>query len=368
MAGALLEPFVERVAGLGHPEWLRTRETFDTLQVNIGMRCNLSCRHCHVQAGPGRTEEMGREVLEACLKVFAKGNFSVLDVTGGAPEMNPEYRWFIDEAARLVRERGGAGGGGDADSNAGDGSGADDGERSGADDGERSGTGAKIITRTNLVILTEEGYGDLPDFWAQRGIEVVCSLPSWEERNTDRQRGEGVFARAIDGLRLLNKVGYGRGAVNADGQPLVLNVVVNPGGAFLPPSQASAEREFRQKLEERYGVGFDHLLTITNNPIGRFGALLAERGKYDAYMKRLADSFNPTTVENMMCRSQISVAWDGRVFDCDFNQAIDWPLEEQTTIFAVVEQGVRPRALRLGDHCYACTAGAGSSCGGATAE
>jgi MoaA/NifB/PqqE/SkfB family radical SAM enzyme len=332
------------------------------------MRCNLSCRHCHVQAGPERTEAMARPTLEACLEVFAKGGFTVLDITGGAPEMNPEYRWFIDEATQLAQAAGG-----------------------------------KVITRTNLVILTEDGYGDLPEFWARRGVEVVCSLPSWVERNTDRQRGEGVFVRAIEGLRLLNAVGYGGGAAPAGGtegsedardttadnaggtrggtaaktdsvdapatggRPLVLNIVVNPGGAFLPPSQESAEREFAQKLAEQHGVVFDHLLTITNNPIGRFGELLAQRGMYDAYLQRLADSFNPATVENMMCRSQLSVAWDGRVFDCDFNQALDWPLEQQPTIFAVAEQGVFPRELRLGDHCYACTAGAGSSCGGATA-
>jgi radical SAM/Cys-rich protein len=276
---------------------------------------------------------MSRTTLEACLKVFADTSCLTLDITGGAPEMNPDYRWFVAEAARLARAKNG-----------------------------------KVITRTNLVILTEEGYGDLPAFWAEHGVEIACSLPSWEERVTDRQRGAGVFERAIEGMRALNEAGYGRGMTNAAGQALCLNIVVNPGGAFLPAPQASAEREFRQKLEERYGVGFDNLLTITNNPIGRFGAILEERGLYEGYMKRLSDTFNPLTVENMMCRSQVSVAWDGRVFDCDFNQAIDWPIEEQPTIFVIAEQGIRQRDLRLGDHCYACTAGAGSSCGGATAE
>jgi radical SAM/Cys-rich protein len=333
MTAASFKSFTERIAELNHPEWLRTGESFDTLQVNIGMKCNLRCKHCHVQAGPERTEEMSRATLETCLKVFADGGFSVLDITGGAPEMNPEYRWFVEEATRIARAAGG-----------------------------------KVITRTNLVILTEAGYGDLPVFWAERGVEVVCSLPSWEERNTDRQRGKGVFERAIAGLRMLNDAGYGHGATNAAGQDLTLNIVVNPGGAFLPPAQASAEREFKQNLKERYDVSFDHLLTITNNPVGRFGEILKERDKYDAYMKRLVDSFNPATVENMMCRSQISVSWDGRVFDCDFNQAVDWPVQEQSTIFIVSNQGAKPRPLRLGDHCYACTAGAGSSCGGATAE
>jgi radical SAM/Cys-rich protein len=335
-----LQPFAERVAELGHPEWLRTRDALDTLQINITTACNLHCRHCHVQAGPGRSDRMAHDTLEACLSLFAEDGFSVLDITGGAPELNPEYRWLIEEATRIAR----------------------------APSAPDSPTARRIITRTNLVILTEDGYGDLPAFWAARGIEVVGSLPSWEKRNTDRQRGEGVFERALAGLRLLNEAGYGRGRTNSAGQPLTLSLVVNPGGAFLPPSQQSAEREFRQKLEEQHGVHFDHLLTITNNPVGRFGALLRERDKYGAYLKRLSDSFNPATVENMMCRSQVSVSWDGRTFDCDFNQATDWPLEEQPTVFSLVEQGVRPRPLRLGDHCYACTAGAGSSCGGATAE
>jgi radical SAM/Cys-rich protein len=327
-----LKTFIERVTELGHLEWLRTNDALNTLQINIGMRCNLQCKHCHVQAGPLRTEEMSHETLEACLKVFAEGGFSVFDITGGAPEMNPGYRWLIDEAARLAHAVGG-----------------------------------KVITRTNLVILNLEDYGDLPGFWAERGVEVVGSLPSWEERSTDRQRGEGVFEQAIQGLLALNVTGYGRDEVNFKGQPLVLNLVSNPGGAFLPPAQESAEREFRQKLHEQYGVEFDSLLTITNNPTGRFAAFLEERGKLEAYMKRLSDAFNPATVENMMCRSQISVSWDGRTFDCDFNQAANLQLEEQPTIFAIAKQGVHPRTIRLGDHCYACTAGAGSSCGGATA-
>jgi radical SAM/Cys-rich protein len=309
---------------LGEAAWLRTRDTLSTLQLNIGMRCNLRCRHCHVQAGPERTEVMTRATMEACLAVFAAGSLTTLDVTGGAPEMHPDYRWLIDEGARLARASGG-----------------------------------KVITRTNLVILTEDGYGDLPAFWSEREVELACSLPSWEPRNTNRQRGDGVFERAITGLRILNEQGFGLGGNT-------LNIVVNPGGAFLPGAQASAEREFREKLGERYGVEFDHLLTITNNPIGRFGALLEERGAREAYMKRLSDAFNPATVENMMCRSQLSVAWDGQVFDCDFNQAANLPCEEQPTIFAIAEQGIRPRAMRLGDHCYACTAGAGSSCGGVT--
>lgn len=331
MAIPEVKSFTDRVAELDRPDWLTTVDKLDTLQVNIGATCNLQCKHCHIQAGPDRNEEMSRVVMEACLKVFADNGFKVFDITGGAPELNPNYRWFVTEAARLAD----------------------------AADG-------KVITRTNLVILTEYGFDDLPAFWADLGVEVDLSLSSWEERLVDRQRGEGVFRRAIEGLKMLNAVGYGLGKTNSSGKKLIANLVMNPNGAFLPPAQASAEREFKVKLKECYGVTFDSLFTITNNPTGRFGGFLESRGTYDAYLKRLSDNFNPTAVENMMCRSQISVSWDGRLFDCDFNQALNWPLEDQSTVFSLAEQGVRPRRLRLGDHCYACTAGAGSSCGGAT--
>ncbi|MCL1846819.1 MAG: radical SAM/Cys-rich domain protein [Coriobacteriia bacterium] len=377
---APVQPFLDRVAELSRPELLTAAETPSTLQVNVGARCNLQCRHCHIQAGPDREEMMSREVMEACLQVFADNGFSVLDVTGGAPELHADYRWFITEGTRLALAAGN-----NADikgtvlfspfqrqnrtvpfmSATGN-----KGRQGGSSSAPLLGQpekGGKTITRTNLVILTEDGFGDLPAFWAELGVEVAFSLPSWEERNTDRQRGEGTFRRAIEGLRLLNAAGYGLGKTNTSGRPLVANLVVNPGGAFLPPAQTSAEREYRQHLKEEHGVCFDSLLTITNNPLGRFGDLLEERGIYNAYMKRLSDAFNPATVENMMCRSQISVAWDGRLFDCDFNQVLNWPFEEQPTIFSVAEQGIKPRQMRLGDHCYACCAGAGSSCGGATA-
>jgi radical SAM/Cys-rich protein len=263
-------------------------------------------------------------------------------------------------------------------------------------------TAPKVITRCNLIILTETGFEDLPAFWAERGVEVTASLPSWEARNYERQRGAGLFERALAGLRMLNEAGYGTGALNAAGQPLALNLVVNPGGAFLPPSQASAEREFKEHLGA-FGLSFDHLLTITNNPTGRFAAFLAEKGTLDAYLKRLADAFNPATVANMMCRSQISVRWDGVLYDCDFNQAAELPIEgangqpltiadiahtfkansnpaaaahppdddpasaATTPPTAATLPAIYSRAIRLDNHCYACCAGAGSSCGGATA-
>ena len=248
----------------------------------------------------------------------------------------------------------------------------------------------RVITRTNLAILTEPGFEDLPELWASLGVEIACSLPCYEEHNTDRQRGEGVFRQAIAGLRLLNAAGYGQGKTNSSGRPLVANLVMNPIGAYLPPPQSSLEQDFALHLKETYGVTFDRLLTMTNSPTGRFGDFLRDSGAWDSYMSELAGSFNQATVEHLMCRSQVSVSWDGRLFDCDFNQALDWPiegpaegspegpaegpaarlperpLEEQPTIFALLKHGVHVRKMRLGDHCYACTAGAGSSCCGST--
>lgn len=323
--------FEETVAQLRRPELLETCACLNTLQVNITTQCNLACKHCHVEGSPAETKAMDKETLAACLRLFDQNGFSVIDITGGAPEMHPHYRWFVTEAAGLARKRGG-----------------------------------KVITRCNLVILTEDGYEDLPALWAELGVELAVSLPSWEARISDKQRGEGSFERAIHGLKLLNAVGYGTGAYNAEGEPLLCNIVVNPGGAFLPPAQASAEREFREKLGERYGVQFDALLTITNNPVGRFERFLEKRGKKHEYLIRLYKAFNPATVENMMCRSQVSVRWDGRLYDCDFNQTLDWEVSTQTTVSEAAEQGLGVRKIRFGDHCYACTAGAGSSCGGAT--
>jgi len=337
MAGSICD-FEQRIAALGCAEYLCTASRLDTLQLNIGLRCNLACKHCHVQAGPARTEEMSRETMAAALAAFAAGDFTVIDITGGAPELNPHYEWLLAAACAAVQGKGG-----------------------------------KVITRTNLVVLTLPQYAHLPAFWAQQGVEVVASLPSFEQRNTDRQRGQGVFEAALDGLRALNAAGYGLGACNAAGQPLTLNLVLNPGGAFLPPAQASAEREFKQQLKQRYGFQFDHLLTITNNAGGRFKDFLLAKGLLESYNQRLEAAFNPATVPAMMCRSQLSVAWDGRLYDCDFNQVVDLPVlnpdDSPATIAQLAARGqaAPPRQIRFGDHCYACTAGAGSSCGGATA-
>ncbi|MDR1358367.1 MAG: radical SAM/Cys-rich domain protein [Coriobacteriales bacterium] len=371
-------PFALKVEAEGVGSYLRTARGLGTMQLNITKRCNLACKHCHVGSGPGRDEEADRAALQACLDVFASGPFVSMDVTGGAPELNTHYRWLIEEAARIMAEK------------------------------RAQGQEVQLITRTNAAILTEPGFEDLPEFWAQHGVEVAVSLPHYEERKTNRMRGEGVFEQIIAGLRALNAVGYGaqgrssaesgaansesagcgKGSGNNEGSALILNLVVNPGGAILPPPQASAEREFKKELGERYGISFDNLLVITNNPVGRFRDFLERRGMLDSYMIKLYDAFNPATVMAAMCRSQISVDVDGRLYDCDFNQIVNLPVLASCqddlypttdadgtpipalTIFDLERKGlaaVSERRVRVGGHCFACTAGAGSSCGGATA-
>jgi radical SAM/Cys-rich protein len=272
--------------------------------------------------------------MESCLATFDEGKFKVIDITGGAPELNPDYEWLVSQAADRVAKRNG-----------------------------------EVMTRTNLVILTHPEYAHLPKFWADNHVHVIASLPSWQERITDAQRGKGVFQKSIEGLRALNTVGYGY-----DDSLLALDLVMNPAGAFFPPSQASAEREFKQKLGELYDVTFNNLLTITNNPVGRFRRFLDSRGVTDEYMTKLYDAFNPATVPNMMCRSQISVGIDGTLYDCDFNQVVGLSIlksdDKPMNITDVESDGlglVNARHIRFAGHCYACTAGAGSSCGGATA-
>jgi radical SAM/Cys-rich protein len=336
-------PFALRAQEAGVGQYLNACGSLSTMQINVGALCNLQCKHCHIQAGPNRTEVMDRDVMEACLRVFARDGFTSIDITGGAPEMNPNYEWLIKEAAALARKAGGT-----------------------------------CITRTNLAILTQPAYSHLPALWASLGVQVAASLPHWEAASANRQRGEGVFEQAIEGLRLLNREGYG----NSDAA--IISIVMNPNGAMLPPAQASAERDFRTHLQDSYGVTFTNLLTITNNPVGRFKSFLESRGVLDDYMKKLYDAFNPATVEAMMCRSQLSVDWRAQLYDCDFNQVLETPIlldssgtctinaasGSPATIFAAEENGIAPlcnRPIRIGGHCYACTAGAGSSCGGAIA-
>jgi radical SAM/Cys-rich protein len=297
-------------------------EKLDVMQVNIGKRCNLACKHCHIDASYTRTEVMNREVMKACLQVFEKNTFTTLDITGGAPEMNPSFQWFVEEASRRR---------------------------------------IHTMVRTNLAILQEEGYRHLPECYARMKVELIASLPYYAEKDTDRQRGKGVFSACISMLQMLNRLGYGKDP------DLVLNLVYNPGGAFLPPAQASLTADFKKKLSDLYGVSFNRLYTITNSPIGRFGDFLKRSGNMKAYMDRLVSAFNPATVENVMCRSQLSVGWDGTLYDCDFNQALGLIANAGARIQEVIETTLAPRKIVFGNHCYACTAGAGSSCGGAIA-
>lgn len=296
----------------------RTFKQLDVLQVNVGRLCNLACRHCHMEAGPNRTEVMSRETLEQCLAVCVNRGFKTVDITGGAPEMNPHFEWFIRAAAEYNLE---------------------------------------IIVRTNLVILQNQNYAHLAQVYADLGIVVVASLPHYTAKPVTKQRGAGSFDSIIEELQKLNSLGYGAG----NGR--VLNLVFNPSGAFLPPDQDALEKEYRQKLFDDFGIVFDHLFAITNNPLGRFGNLLYETGNLERYMGKLVGSFNPKTVPSMMCRNQLSVGWDGVLYDCDFNQAANLPCLGGSTIAELALNSNIPlqRAIAFGNHCYACCSGSGSS-------
>jgi radical SAM/Cys-rich protein len=296
-----------------------------TLQMNLGKRCNQACRHCHVNASPLRTEVMGDAVMEACLDLLAqRPGLASLDITGGAPELHPRFRELVVRARAL---------------------------------------GRMVLVRHNLTVQQEPGQEELPAFFASQGVEVVASLPHYTREATDRQRGRGVYEASLAGLRALNAVGYGRG----DG--LVLTLVANPVGAYLPPGQKDLERDTRDYLARTQGIAFDRLLTITNMPIARFADWLRRAGLCDEYLAKLRDAFNPATVDGLMCRSLISVAWDGRLHDCDFNQMLELGLANghAGSILGLSLEGLEGREIRTGDHCFGCTAGAGSSCGGALA-
>ncbi|MBR1672748.1 MAG: arsenosugar biosynthesis radical SAM protein ArsS [Fretibacterium sp.] len=314
----MIPPFEARIA---NPTLRRTAERLEVLQVNVGRRCNLACGHCHMESGPNRTELMTRKTMEHVLRVLRSWKFKTLDITGGAPEMTPNFQWLVEEGIK---------------------------------------SGAHVMVRSNLVILNEPGYEHLPEFFAEHGVEVVASLPYYTERDCDRQRGSGTFRTVIAMLQKLNALGYGRD------ERLPLDLVYNPGGAFLPPNQAELEREYKTRLSADFDVIFNRLFAITNTPVGRFGDFLRRTGNFDRYRQRLHDAFNPAALEGMMCRFQLSAAWDGGLYDCDFNQAAKLPVKGPANIrdLGDVPEG---REIAFGEHCYACTAGAGSSCGGATA-
>lgn len=301
-----------------------------TLQVNTGKFCNQACHHCHVDASPYRTEAMDRRTADQCLTILGThAAITTLDITGGAPELNPHFEHLVIEARRL---------------------------------------GKRVMVRHNLTVTldgnprTNESKGHLPAFFAAHQVEVVSSLPYYQEYFTDKQRGKGVFAKSIDSLKLLNAQGYGK-----DGSALVLDLVYNPVGAFLPAAQASLEAEFKRHLTQ-LGVSFNALFTITNMPIHRFRAQLERLGAYDAYMSKLTAAFNPAAAESVMCRSLISVGYDGRLYDCDFNQMLEMQIDtgEPMTVFNFDWDQLAKRRIRFASHCFGCTAGAGSSCGGAT--
>ena len=310
-------PFIEVV-----PECDRvTNVPMTTMQVNVGYKCNLACRHCHLECGPKRTEMMSREVMQACLDAYELGGFSAVDITGGAPEMHPDLEWFLREwQAR----------------------------------------GVKPIVRTNLCILADPEYARFAQLYADVDATLFASLPYYSARNVDKIRGDGTFAGSIEGLKLLNEVGYGDGG-------RAITLVYNPPTATLPPDQASMEREYRRRLTADFGVSFTNLVAITNNPSGRFAAALARKGNLESYMNRLIGAFNPATTASMMCRDQVSVDWQGNLFDCDFNQALGLRVEGGTTIFDLAKKAPGVRNIVFANHCYGCTAGAGSSCGGETA-
>ena len=295
----------------------------DTLQINVGKLCNQACRHCHVDASPKRTEIMTRETADHCLDAVRRFGFATVDITGGAPELNPSFRHLV----RGARE-----------------------------------AGARVMVRHNLTVMFEQGQEDLPEFFREHEVEVVSSLPCYLEANVDTQRGRGVYKKSIDALLRLNAVGYG-----VEGSALVLNLVYNPVGPSLPPDQAALEADYKRELAARFGVTFNRLFTITNMPIKRFLDDLRRSGKEERYLQKLVEAFNPSAVEGLMCRSLVSVDWTGRLFDCDFNQMLEIGVapEIAQTIYAFDAAACAGRRVATADHCYGCTAGAGSSCGGA---
>jgi radical SAM/Cys-rich protein len=304
-------------------QWPLKPRSIDVFQVNLGYMCNQVCKHCHVDAGPDRPEIMTRETMQHCLDAMARSGAQTLDLTGGAPEMNPDFRWFVEEASRMgVRE---------------------------------------IIVRCNLtIILANKKFHDLPAFFARHRIHVISSLPHYDIAKTDRQRGEGVFNKSIEALRMLNSVGYGM-----PGSDLILDLVYNPAGAFLHNNQKGMEADFKQALDRDFGIHFNQLFSITNMPISRYLEYLIASENFEDYMDLLVQSFNPAAVENVMCRQMISVAWDGKIYDCDFNQMLELgPSAGGRHISELDPTAWNQRDIVVASHCYGCTAGAGSSCQG----
>ena len=315
-----LPSFKDKMREMGHEQLTPTG--IEVFQINVGKMCNQVCAHCHVDAGPDRQEIMTKEVMGLCLDAISGTSIKTVDLTGGAPEMNPDFRWFVEELSDL---------------------------------------GKKIIVRCNLtIILANPRYHDLPEFFKKHRINVVSSLPYFNAKRTDAQRGDGVFDKSIKALQLLNEVGYGKEASG-----LKLDLVYNPAGAFLPGDQEVLSSQFRRKLTD-YAIAFNDLFAITNLPISRFLEYLVKTGKYEDYMNELVNAFNPLAAQSVMCRNTLSVSWDGYMYDCDFNQMLDLKVKTPSHIRDFDLDALASRSIILNQHCYGCTANAGSSCGGAT--
>ena len=301
------------------------RKSVETLQVNLGYKCNQSCVHCHVNAGPTRTETMSREVVDNVLEFAHAARVAKLDLTGGAPELNVHFRDLVRAAREL---------------------------------------GVHVMDRCNLTVLEQPGQEDLAQFLAANRVEVVASMPCYLEENVDRQRGKGVFDTSVRSLQVLNGLGYGQ-----PGSGLELTLVYNPQGAVLPPAQQGLENDYRRHLAERYSISFNHLYVITNMPIQRFGSMLISKGQFEHYMDLLKNAYQPANLESVMCRSLLSVDWRGYVYDCDFNQMLGLPIaykgRPRTHLRDLIGADLEHNVISVADHCYGCTAGQGSSCGGA---
>lgn len=319
--------FEASIAAAGFPNGLHPGQ-MEIFQINLGKLCNMTCRHCHVDSGPDRTtENMDRATVDACLRALDLTDAHTVDLTGGAPELNANFRYLVDECVKR---------------------------------------GKHVINRCNLTILLVPKMRDLPQFFADRGVEVVCSLPHYRKRNTDAQRGDGTFEKSIRALKVLNEVGYGTGNPQR-----MLTLMSNPAGAFLAGDQNALEAEWKRGLKQNHDVTFDRLLCLNNMPISRYLEWLMERGQLDAYMQRLTNAFNPGAVDGLMCRNTLSISWDGRLFDCDFNQQLeielDLPNGARPNVHDLDAEALAARRIVTARHCYGCTAGQGSSCGGSTA-
>lgn len=321
-ANGTLPSFSEQLQKRGIPPL--APKTLEILQLNLGYMCNQVCAHCHVDAGPDRKEKMSRATLEKCLAILEQTHVHTLDLTGGAPEMHPDFRWFVQEA-----------------------------KQRGIQD---------LIVRSNLTILrANKSYRELPEFFAEQGVHVVSSLPYYKREKTDRQRGDGVFNQSINALKVLNALGYGK--LNTE---LQLDLVYNPSGAFLPGDQAALEQDFKKALGEDFGIVFNRLFALTNLPISRFLEYLLASENYEDYMHALVDAFNLAAVANVMCTNTLSVSYDGYLYDCDFNQMLGLPVASRSQHIDTFDAAeLAQRSICVSQHCYGCTAGSGSSCQGA---